>query len=169
VAHTPFYTVRRLANYDRVTFYNNTTEIEQSTLPVGVEIGFTTGTAETYSADVGITLGAERGVTVGIEGSSTETKVSASLSVGLGFSKEVYQEWTGMITATTTLQIPPATAAALYVLRHAVELFRDDGTQVDDGPDFHENAFVAVQYPTTSTGSVAMSVQMEEAEAVPLG
>lgn len=167
VANTPFYTVRRQANYACEIFqYNNGYDLPQ-TSSRETWVGVSTTTSDTYSTEFGMEVGVTTGVSLGIE-----TKVSVKLSMSLGFST------TTSVTELTyekyiySLQVAPQSAGALYVAQYTLQVVRGDAdeTVVDSASarGFLVNSYYVTSYPapeTTSTDTVqAMSMAAPESE-----
>lgn len=154
VAHSPFYAINRVATYEQVLHYYNQLATTQTAPTRTHTVGITHSQSQSFSGEVGIEVGYEEGVNLG-----TESKVSAKLSVSLGFSKSREVEEFVEDSVTYSMDVPGATAAALYVPHYTLQLVRSagEGEQVaEEGLHFKANAqYVSAQYPAAGAGAVA--------------
>ncbi|HEX2080096.1 MAG TPA: Vps62-related protein [Longimicrobium sp.] len=143
VSHTPFYTVRREANYHAIVHYWNTGKTQQTSPPKTTTVGVSEDTSKTYSVETGIEVGFEVGVDVGVE-----AQVSAKLSVLLGFSQTVSVGEFRESSVTFSIEVAPQTSGVLYAASYTLRLHRADGTEVGGGLTFDEpDSYLALQYP----------------------
>lgn len=141
VDNSPFYEIERHVAYSLILFEDNQTSVEQhkvDSLTVGVE----KSESETFSRTTGIEVSVESGISF-IE----EAKVSATVSVQLG-----YEHSTGVTnfqskTVERSLSIPPNTSAALWVASYGFEAVRSDGSRVSVPLNYDSESFASSQFP----------------------
>ncbi|HEX2211284.1 MAG TPA: Vps62-related protein [Longimicrobium sp.] len=162
VEHTPFYTVRREANYHRIIHFYNRNDTQQTSPSTTTTVGVSEDSSKTYSVETGIEVGFEAGVDVGVE-----AQVSAKLSVVLGFSQTVSVGEFKESSVTFSIDAAPHTSGVLYAASYTLRLHRDDGTEVGGGlaldvPD----SYLALQYPPAAAQTVTVSAVEAEPDVV---
>jgi VPS62-like protein/insecticidal crystal toxin P42 protein len=125
IANSPFYVLKRLVGFSCLEFYDNETEKDASG-QWEVTSGLSEEQTSEFAAKVGVTIGAETGVSfLGAGG-----KVSASLTTEFGWTKgSAHSEMTSE-TSSLGYDVPPLHACALWKLDYSFRLSRADGTSV---------------------------------------
>lgn len=144
VDNSPFYTVQRSAWYSLAIFEHNKTSVMQEK-SVSITVGVSSSQTNTYSEKTGIQVSEEVGVSF-IE----EVKVSMTVSVELGFEHSTSVTQLQSKTVVRQLDIPPQTAAALWVASYSLQAVRSDGAQIYQPLEFEVESFVSDQYPPVS-------------------
>ncbi|MCB9758887.1 MAG: Vps62-related protein [Alphaproteobacteria bacterium] len=142
--NSPFYEVEREINYSLLLFDDNrtsTTQVQKDTIAVGV----TKSQSETFSQKTGISVTAESGVSFIANG-----KVSATVTVELGWSTTTSVSQFESRTIERTLATPPNTSGALWVVHYKLYAVREDGTRFSQPLTFDVSSFTHSQYPPVS-------------------
>jgi hypothetical protein len=147
VANSPFYQVQRSAWYNLVIFEHNNTSVSQSKSQA-ITVGVSTTSSNTFSVSTGISVTAEAGISFIAGG-----KVSATVSVELGFQHSTSVTELVSTTVTRGLVIPAQTAAALWVTSYSLQAVRADGAQIAQPLVFDVESFVSDQYPPVAAGT----------------
>jgi hypothetical protein len=150
VEHSPLYTGIRKRRYFLEIYVDNdsdTSQTESKQLTVGIEKSKT----EAYRASVGITIGAEAGVSsFGAEGKLT-TSVTAELGYEVSETVTVMQH----ITYDQELTVRSKHAGALYNMQHHLQFLRENGTWAGDHSGIEFKGYMDIyitQYPPVKPG-----------------
>lgn len=154
VANSPFYNVERSVQFDLLMFIDNDTNTAQSQ---GTEVttGVTKEQSQTFSITTGITVSYESGIDAG----GFSSKVSASLSIELGYSTTTSISQFRSETDQATLIAAPRHAAALWTEANTLRVFRADGSPVGPALGFQtaDTAYVLSEFdfgPSSRPGAV---------------
>jgi hypothetical protein len=151
--HSPFYDVERSVFYDLQIFEDNTTSVDQ-VKSQAVSSGVTREDSETFSITTGISLSYESGVEAG----GFSTKVTAQLSIELGYSSMSSVSVFESQENDATLTIPAKHAGALWTEANSIRVFRADSTPV--GPslafDAGNTAYLSSQFPKPEAGAAVV-------------
>ncbi|WP_158717334.1 Vps62-related protein [Streptomyces sp. NRRL F-4474] len=142
LANSPFYRIERRASWYMHRFSNNTTSASQSiseTVTVGVE----KDRSDTFSAEVGISVSAQVGVSSGVASAS----VTTTYSLALGYSRSTATKNLEHKSVTHNLTVPPNKAAAMWVGDHTIQVTRQDGTHVGTPLTFHGDSTHFDEFP----------------------
>jgi len=149
VAHSAFYQLQRTACYDLVIFEHNNTSVSQ-TKSQAITVGVSSSESSTFSASTGISVTAEAGIEF-----IADAKVSATVSMELGFQTSTSVTQLQSTTVTRSLVIPAQTAAALWVTSYSLQAIRADGAEIGQPMAFEVESFVSDQYPPVTSGQQA--------------
>ena len=144
VDNSPFYTLQRSAWYTLAIFEHNKTSVTQEK-SVSITVGVSDTESNTYSVATGISVTEEAGVSFIVD-----AKVSATVSVELGFEHTTSVTQLQSKTVLRQLDIPPGTAAALWTASYSLQAVRADGAQIYQPLEFDVESFVSDQYPPVS-------------------
>lgn len=140
--NSPFYDIERSVYY-RLALYDDNYTSEPQTKEQDVEVGVTKDQSSTWEAKTGISVAYESGVSLGVS-----AKVTATISIELGFSHTTSVSNFRSTTLKATLTTPANHAAALWDIGYIFTLRRDDGVAVSQNLDFSNNGnFLERQYP----------------------
>lgn len=147
VANSPFYTLERSVQYDLLIFDDNNTSVPQ-TKSHNVTTGISKESSETFSINTGISVTVEEGVDVG----GFSSKVSATVSVELGYAQTTSVTKFESTEIDAELTTPPERAAALWTEAHSIRVARADGSSVSAPLTFKAGHadFMEAQYPPPS-------------------
>ncbi|MEP1079362.1 Vps62-related protein [Leptolyngbya sp. PL-A3] len=148
--HSPFYDIERSVSYKLLIFEDNGTEVDQTQTLV-TSTGITTESSRTFSLTTGISVSYESGIELGI-GSS---KVTAQLSIDLGYSSTTSVSTFDLREEDVELTIPANHAAAVWSEVNTIRLWRSDNTPVGPLLEFERGntAFLTSQYPAPKAGT----------------
>ena len=152
VANSPFYTLQRSAWYTLAIFEHNKTSVAQSK-GVEITVGVSTTRSDTYSAKTGISVTEEAGISFIVD-----AKVSATVSVEMGFEHSTSVTELQNKTVTRSLVIPPQTAAALWTASYSLQAVRADGAVIYQPLEFDVESFVSDQFPAASAAQQKVQV-----------
>jgi hypothetical protein len=141
IDQSPFYTITREEIYELAQFQtNDTTEKQQITVTEAT--GVSTTDSSTFSSTTGVSVTAESGVSfLGAGG-----KVSATVSVQLGYQTTTsITEFTNK-TISNQYTIPAQSAFAVWTKFDQLTVLRMDGTPVSSSLAFRENVWVTSAY-----------------------
>ncbi|MFE6845674.1 hypothetical protein [Streptomyces sp. NPDC057686] len=141
LAHSPYYTIIRQRSYTLALFGNNQGDIPQSQSKA-LTYGVSDTESQTFSASVGVTVGFEAGVDIFV----AEAKVSASLTVTLGYASSTSVTDMESETVTQTLVVEPKTAGAMYNETHTIDVHRQDGSEASVTGPLTFEAYSSVYY-----------------------
>lgn len=143
VAHSPFYVVERLVNFQLEAFDHNETA-EPHVIGIEVKVGVSTTVSEAFSKKVGVSISYETGVSLGID-----AKVKGTLSHELGYSSATSVTSFQERTIRTELKTPGGHAAAMWAPRTLFQVRRADDTLVSAPLALEDNtpSFYVRQYP----------------------
>jgi hypothetical protein len=142
VDNSPFYQVERHISYRRELFDYNQTSVAQ-TVSRTVSTGVTKSSSETFSKTTGISVTAESGVSF----LGTGGKVSATVSVELGWQSTTSIAEFQEDSIEKSLVTPPEKSAALWAISYMLYIVRGDNTYLSDKLLFDVNSFVHDDYP----------------------
>jgi len=142
VENSPFYQLQRQVWYDLLLFDDNRTTITQEQ-EHSESVGITTTESQTFSVTTGVSVTAEGGVSF----LGTGGKVSATVSVELGYQYSTGIQQFHSKTVTVRLTTPSQTAAAVWAASYAFRLVRSDGALIPAELDFVVDSFYHSQYP----------------------
>lgn len=145
VENSPFYTVERSVDYALVLFIDNTTKTQQSA-STAITTGVSRESSETFSITTGITVSYESGIDAG----GFSTKVTASLSIELGYSSTTAVTQFRSETDEAILVAAPDHAAALWTESDSLRVRRADGGAVGAPLSFDttDTAYVISEFPS---------------------
>ncbi|MEU8892621.1 RICIN domain-containing protein [Streptomyces sp. NPDC048442] len=154
IEKSPFYTIERQVWWTLLLFNDNATSTDQ-TLEDAVTVGVEKTRSETFQSSTGLSVTAETGVSFFGVGA----KVSATVSVTLGYESSTAISQFQSRTVTRRLVTPKGTAGALWVGSYAFRAVRADGTVVAaplkfDGESFHHAQFPAAAGTDTPVSTV---------------
>ncbi|WP_144394522.1 Vps62-related protein [Pleionea sediminis] len=144
VHNSPFYQVERQIAYRRELFNHNQTSINQ-TVSKTVTTGVSQTQTESFSHTTGISVTAESGVSF----LGTGGKVSATVSVELGWESTTSVEEFRQDSILKQLVTPPEKSGALWAISYKLMLLREDNTHVGDQLVFDVNSFVEDEFPNS--------------------
>lgn len=142
VENSPFYQLQRQVWYELLLFDDNRTSITQEQ-EHSESVGVTTSQSQTFSVTTGVSVTAEGGVSF----LGTGGKVSATVSVELGYEHSTGIEQFHSKTVTVRLTTPSQTAAAVWAASYAFRLLRSDGAMIPAQLDFVVDSFYHSQFP----------------------
>ncbi|MFW7382329.1 MAG: Vps62-related protein [Oligoflexus sp.] len=143
--NSPFYQVERLVYYSLIMFDNNQTSSEQ-TQSSTVTTGISKAKSETFSRSTGISISAQTGVSF----LGTGGKVTATVSVELGWSSSTSVEQFSEHSVQRQLSTPAGKAAAQWSASYQICLLRGDGSMVSQPLEFETSSFVESEFPAAS-------------------
>ncbi|MFJ1989391.1 hypothetical protein ACIOGT_37520 [Streptomyces microflavus] len=118
--------------------------------------GITQTQTDTWSAKVGISVGAKAGFDI----EAVKAEVSTTLSVEMGYSSATSVSEMESRTDTGTLKTPGQHAGAMYSVNHRLTAIREDGNPVGgEGSDltFTSNQdYYYVQYPEAADDTTSV-------------
>jgi hypothetical protein len=144
IDQSPFYTITREEVYELAQFaINNTSEKQQITVTEAT--GVSTTDSSTFSSTTGVSVTAESGVSfLGAGG-----KVSATVSVTLGYQTSTSITEFANKTVATQYTIPAQSAFAVWTKFDQITVLRMDGTPVSSSLMFREDVWITSAYPLT--------------------
>lgn len=142
VQNSPFYRLERQIAYHRELFNHNDTT-EPQLVSKTVTTGVTVEQSQTFSVNTGISVTAESGVSF----LGTGGKVSATVSVELGWETSTGVSELKQDSVLKQLVTPPAKAACLWAISYTLLLVREDNTYTDQQLVFDVDAFYESEYP----------------------
>lgn len=153
ILHSPFYQVQRRVQYELVvTLTNRTTETQplERTYTTGVSVTDT----EQFSVTTGITVSYESGVAVG----PVSSKVSASLTLELGYQQSRSVSVMETTTTSVTMHVPPGKTSGLWSPIFHIVVLRGDDTELSR-MNFKSSvtSFTVQQVPESSEGEPTTS------------
>ncbi len=144
VDNSPFYMVERQIAYQRELFDYNKTSVPQEVSKT-VTTGITKSKSETFSVTTGISVTAESGVSF----LGTGGKVSATISVELGWESTTGIEEFEERSISRSLTVPPSKAGALWTISFVLYIVRGDNTYLHNNLQFDVDSFVHDEYPNS--------------------
>lgn len=144
VDNSPFYDVERLVDYSLLLFLDNETDTLQT-----ASSSVTTGVSKEHSQTFSITTGISVTYESGVEAGGFSSKVSATISLELGYSSTQSVTQFRSQTEEAILAVAPQHAGALWVEANTLRVIRADGTPVSQGLDFDtsDTAYVISEFP----------------------
>lgn len=146
--HSPFYSVERSVFYSLVLFDNNQTSTSQTQSDT-ITTGISKSQTNTFSKTTGISITAESGVSFLGSGG----KVSATISVELGWSSSTQVSQFQEHSVQRQLNTPAHKAAAQWAASYSMQLKRQDGTSVSAPLEFETNSFTESEFPREESTS----------------
>ncbi|MCO7225150.1 Vps62-related protein [Pleionea sp. CnH1-48] len=143
VQNSPFYYVERQIAYHRELFNHNQTSVPQ-TVSKTVTTGVTETNSETFSRTTGISVTAESGVSF----LGTGGKVSATVSVELGWETSRSVAEFKQDSVLKQLVTPVDKASALWAISYTLMVARENNTYLADQMVFDVDSFVESEYPS---------------------
>lgn len=150
VANSPFYKIKRKVAYHLEVFEYNETDTAQ-VKSKSVTTGVKTTQSSTFSVNTGISVTAEGGVSV----LGTGGKMSATVSVALGYDRTTTFEVFKEVTITCPLTTLPHTAGAAWAINHCLVVEREDKTELLHKLSFDTASFILQQYNPSTNDTVA--------------
>lgn len=150
--NSPFYTLNRTCYWTNVGFLDNqlgsTNELSQT-----VTTGVTHASSTEFSHTVGITVGAEGGVSF----LGTGGKISVSVNYQFGYTTSSSLENLSESSNTIAVPVPAACAGIIWLASRQMSLSRTNGSVVDQGDggvlSFNGTIYVTDQYPNATNGA----------------
>ncbi|MFB6563657.1 hypothetical protein ACFCYH_33015 [Streptomyces sp. NPDC056400] len=129
--NSPYYTVIRKRGFSEIGYLDNQFGTDPESKKYSVSYGVTDTQSETFSASVGVTVGFEAGVDIFV----AEAKVSASLTVNLGYQSSTAVTEMQSTTIENDLNVGPKHAGAMLAETHTIDVLREDHTSASStGP-----------------------------------
>jgi hypothetical protein len=142
IAESPFYTITRAEVYELAGFQVNDNS-EKGSLTVTEATGISTTDSSTFSVSTGISVTTESGVSF----LGTGGKVSATVSVELGYQTSTSVTEFQTKTISNQYTIPANSAIAVWTKFDQLTVVRMDGTPVSSSLEFRENSWVSSACP----------------------
>ncbi len=144
VANSPFYRLERQVYYKFLYHYHNQTQIEQPCLWT-VTSGITTTETERIWNETSISLSMEAGLNF----KAFSGKITATVSRTFGYETQTSVSELRQTEVTTSVNVPPGKAAALWQRYNRYILYRHNGTELEPVTswEFGINSYVVDQYP----------------------
>jgi len=147
--NSPFYTLVRTCYWTNVGFLYNQTSNDVD-LSQSLTVGVTESSSKQFSHTVGITVGAEGGVSF----LGTGGKVSVSVNYQFNYTTQNSRAELRETTEEVKVPVAPGCAAIIWLATRQMMLTRTDGSQVDSSDSgsvltFNGTIYVADQYPST--------------------
>lgn len=146
VVNSPFYAIERIVNYKVEMWDYNQTKVEQC-IQESITTGIVKSVSETFSVKTGISVTAEGGV--GFLG--TGGKVSATISVELGWQRTTGLSEFEERTLVKSIVVPPNKAVAMWATSYTLRARRGDSSYLPAVLVFQTDFFVHAEYPDGET------------------
>ncbi len=144
VQNSPFYSLERQVAYQLELFNHNQTSTPQ-TVSKTVTTGISHSQSSSFSTTTGISVTAESGVSF----LGTGGKVSATVSVELGWETSTGIEQFREDSVLKQLVTAPNSAGALWTTAYKLMVVRGDNTYLNSSLMFDVDSFVESEYPRT--------------------
>ncbi|CAM4394107.1 Vps62-related protein [Pseudoalteromonas ostreae] len=146
VSNSPFYKVDRYISYKTELYdYNQTSVIQH--VDETISTGVSTTQSSSFSTKTGVSVTAEGGVSF----LGTGGKVSATVSVELGWTRSTgITEFTEK-SITRSISVPPNKAQAVWAISYSLVVKRDDNSTVSNALSFEVDYFIHSEFPDGKT------------------
>jgi hypothetical protein len=149
LAKSPNYRLERQVYYQLMYHnYNQTSEVQTNS--VELKSGTKVTESEEWSGEVGISITADRGISLGYAGLiGVSNNISVTASVKFGYKTQTSVEELKEKTVTSSINTPPGKAAALWQKYNRFILKRHNGTKLEPVGtwEFGIDSYVTDEYP----------------------
>lgn len=144
VRNSPMYRLEREVFY-KLLYHNNNQTSQVQTNSVTIRSGVTTTESNKYWNETGVSISFEAGVSIKI----FEAKISTTVSKSFGYEQQTSVSVLQEKEVSTSINTPPAKAAALWQKFNRYVLKRHNGTQLESVAtwEFGIDSYVTDEYP----------------------